>query len=402
MNRSLVAIAAASAISLGVWVVGLYFEWEWQAAVIGGVLVILFVLVARFDLGDTIAASVAYVTITLGLILVQIWAIPIIAGAIGVTFFLAGQCIRPLVAGSPEGPLLYMLNRLLGRNNQQIAIQRPTIQQRIESPSTSITGPRRITVPPETAVQIRGSSTGPRFAGPGPVDLARGESVARIYNLQSVERTYPISDVLTRELLPVTVTLACRYAPNIPVDVRLGTAAGGGISPLGNPFTVLMRLEGWTGDWDTIVRSYIEKNLRIQIGSISLSQAVTPANNQSIRNNTIVAANSDLGTRGLQIEELQIIRTEPNQAVVSISEDQWAAPLRNRMYFNQEVTRGDAWAAALTAISTAYRDAKNRGMTDEAIIREIIRRTIEQASLTSTVNQAFLTELARLLSSNDD
>ncbi len=401
-QRSLVAIAVASAISLGVWVVGLYFGWEWQAAVVGLVFVMVIAFVARFDLADTIAGIVAYVTIVLGLILVQLWAIPIIAGTIGVTFFLAGQSIQPLLAGSPEGPPRYMLSRFLGRDNQQIAIQPPTLSQRIVSPPINIAGPRRITVPPETAVQIRGGANSPRFAGPGFVDLARRESVARVYNLQSAELTYPISDVLTRELLPVTVTVAYRYAPNIPVDVRLGTVAGGNAFPVSNPFTMLMRLESWTGGWETIVRGYIEKNLRIQMGSTTLAQAVTPANNQRISNNTMTGANNDLDTRGLQIEEFQIIRIEPNQAVVSVSEDQWVAPFRNRMYFNQEVTRGDAWAAALTAISTAYRDAKARGMTDEAIMREIVRRTVEQASLTSTVNQTFLVELARLLSLNDD
>jgi regulator of protease activity HflC (stomatin/prohibitin superfamily) len=321
-------------------------------------------------------------------------AIVIGAAFSALSFYVSVLGVRDLFAGTGISALDYIVRSFLGELREPQVVEAP--RTGVQEQTVYMYGPRNLVVKPDAAVVLIRGSRLTRVQGPGTVVTQPFEYVERIYNLRPIHKSYRFREVLTRDSTPMEVEVSITYGIRVGIGARLGE-----VELTQQERAALRQLTAWAPDWEAALRDIIEKNLRRAIGTLSLRQVLEVSNQLRAQTETVAVSRADVGRWGLGIYELHIVAVQPNAMVVNASLDNWLVRLTNQTLLRKELGRGTAWARAINAIATAYREAQGQGLPDTVIYRELVRRLFEQAAMDPTAKNLLQSELSQMISRRD-
>lgn len=236
-----------------------------------------------------------------------------------------------------------------------------------------VMGPVLLIIGPNNCVILEGGPRQTRISGPAIFRTGRFEYVRTIYDLRQKQVSRKISSVLTSDLLETTVTLTATYG------IKVAPRASRGERPL-RPAEINMvqQVDAWMQDWEAGARGVIEAAVRQAVGSLTLRDVLLPNQLVEIARSILGIANGRMRPWGVEINRVEVESVQPAQQVKDATASRWLADTEAETATIVEMARAAAWRNALQLIAAGYLEAKEMGMTDSAIHREVLRRTLEQ------------------------
>ncbi|MBC7232527.1 MAG: hypothetical protein H5T68_04715 [Chloroflexi bacterium] len=308
------------------------------------------------------------------------------AAVSGLTLFTSAAILREFYGGNEFEAFFHHLRLLVGfiRGIQVIA------DGSIVAPSASRSelGPFLIVVGPENAIIMQRGPQQTRISGPAVFTSAPFEYVKRVYDLRPRQKTFTFQDVLTSDLMATTVTVSVTYGIKIPPRIRHGQASWTDAET-----RVIERIDSWMTDWETRTAETIEGSVRQAVGRLDLATLLTPGYFADLARQIQILAIRTLRPWGVNIHQVIVSSVQPANGVKTATTNRWIASAELQTTITIERARALAWKEALLLLADGYAIAKQKGMSEESIHREVLRRTLEQIAKDPATKIIFTPEL---------
>jgi len=230
-------------------------------------------------------------------------------------------------------------------------------------------GPRFLIIRPDNAVILENGARQTRIAGPTTLTTDRFEYVKRVFDLRRQQRSWVIEDVLTKDLMPLTVRIAATYGPRVRPRARTGELA---LNETERDFIRQADLN--VPDLAQFTHSAMERAVGQVAGQVNLNDFLDAANREQIEQEIFLEANRRLRPWGVRVDTLMVEGMRPQPAVTTATTTQWVANAE----IVTEQRRNRVWQDWLAAVASGYQQAMAVGVPRDAIHREAVRRTLEQ------------------------
>lgn len=322
------------------------------------------------------------------------WGLIVLPIAVLFGVALSAHSVIDLFNGADTRPFSYIARRYIG-----LLLAAQTIDPPHDSPADGDAGkigPRMVTVRSDAAVLVTASDQTSRLRGPGRYETRSLEYVSKIYSLRPKRKKFHYCDVLTQDNAPLIVDVAIIYG----IDVR--EAARVWAAQLGQPDRRnLGRITAFAPQWEEALHDAVERNLRRSTGLRTLDDMLRVREQQAVGWQTATRTSSDTAGWGICIYDLQIVSALPDTSVVQASLQNWLLDITNETLVSKEVARGNAWAGALAQVADAYLTTRAQGVPDPFILRELVRRLFEQASMDPETRKLLSGQLNQSLDRRD-
>lgn len=314
-------------------------------------------------------------------------AMSVLAVGLGIAYFLGGWVSTLLAAGIALVTMFMMaavlrefynegvweafythLCVLVGRVRgfQVIANGRTIIPSNAEG---TLMGPRLLVIRPFNAAILEWGSKQTKITGPTIYRTRLYEYVADIFDLGPNQRQLTVEDVLTADGAEVNINCEATFGINLPEDKRSGA----------RPFeeadqATLTALRGRYTDWRDHAIATIESCLRAAVHELELHKVLARTGYEDMVRDVVAAANAELNREGIQVHGLVVKSVVPKTEVRDTLGTVWQDAERNAM----EVKRASALRDVVALIASVYAEARQHGLTEEAIAREVLRHTVQQ------------------------
>jgi len=288
-----------------------------------------------------------------------------------VTFVASAVTLRELYGGDLRDAIVQHFRLLTGLDRRvQIIREGRTVTPAGTGP---VSGPLLLIIGPENCVILE---SGPRqtcISGPAIFRTRLFEYVRAIYDLRQIQWSRSISNVLTADLMETTVTIAATYGIRVSPKARRGEAP---LTP--SEINMIQQVDSWMQNWEAGARSAIEAAVRQAVGSLTLRDVLLPDQIVELARSILDISNQKMRSRGVEIHLVEVESVQPEQKVKDATASRWLADTETETATIMEMARAAAWRNALQLIAAGYLEAKEMGMPDAAIHREVLRRTLEQ------------------------
>jgi regulator of protease activity HflC (stomatin/prohibitin superfamily) len=306
-----------------------------------------------------------------------------------VGFSVAAVALRPLYGGNLLVTGQALISLLLGEPVSTQVVQSPPTM--LEPVKPEIVGPARLIVKPNAAAVLEMGSQQTKVVGPGTVVTRPYEYTKIIYNLRPQHSSKSYTKVLTQDLIATDVRVGVTYGIDVDWEAREGKRD---LTPaeLDAIQQFHVRATNWSEELDTVLESAV----RTVLGNHDFEHA-TSANYRQFVENTI--ANRVFRTArewGIRVYRTHLIAVQPDSHVTSARELRFIAHTNADTINRYEQARAEAWKLALSILGEAYADASDNGVPDVVIVRELLRRTMEQATSNAATKSMLPRELRHL------
>ncbi|NJN82506.1 MAG: hypothetical protein HC802_09680 [Caldilineaceae bacterium] len=221
-------------------------------------------------------------------------------------------------------------------------------------------------------IVVRGPSR-TRIFGPKWFVTEQFEYIKRVFDLQIESQTIEVWDALTRDRATLYLMITFTFGVDIPPAARSGD------QPLSvGDEAAILSLHNWVLDWRRELSNHMESAARQLVSEIELQQLFSGGRIDWLESNLLQRGNGRLNQYGVRIGNVNIDRLMPPEDVTTASAEQRLADARQQTTLLEERARARAWADALVFIADGYQRARQRGMPDAAIHREVLHRILEK------------------------
>lgn len=299
----------------------------------------------------------------------------------GVTLFMSAAILRDLYGGSEIQAFLHHMKILTGLMKGIHIVSEGKTE--IPPGDGPFMGPRQLIVKPNTAVIVEKGAKHTHTLGPGMLSTGSFEYVKHIFNLHPQMITFTMSNVRTRDLLTVTIEFTIVLAIGIPASIRTGAQSMN--DPKDPNYAQydkyrkrLQSIYDHHTDWEVAAKAEIESQVRRYSANLSLDELTDALHYQDLATTVVTQTNQRVNRWGIRVDRAIVERIEPTRSVAEKMEEQWADGLRMKTASNAERAQAQGLADALTIIALGYRDALAQGMSQDAINRLVLMRTLER------------------------
>lgn len=258
----------------------------------------------------------------------------------------------------------------------------------------SLFGPRLVIIKPQNAAILEQTNRQSRVLGPEVSTLNRFEYVKEIIDLRTRSKTIWISDLLTKENIPIGISLMVVFR------IDINDAQRRAAEPFSDENRERIRLINYNWpDWEKNVLAVIEGRTQRLVRSASLETLLST--NNYFKYESIIRNLSNDRSRDwfAQIDRVIIKKIELRSEFAAANVEQWVANTKALTTRITENARAESARDMLATIADGYLRAKDRGMTGAEINREVLRRTLEAISSDPSTKMIFTPELNTLLNS---
>jgi regulator of protease activity HflC (stomatin/prohibitin superfamily) len=202
--------------------------------------------------------------------------------------------------------------------------------------------------------------------------------------------------VLTRDLVPTDITVGLTYGIDVEWEAREG------IRPLSRDERyAIQAFHVRAANWLEELKTVAESAVRTIVGKRGFRYATAPAYRKIIE--TEIANNMQFTAKewGIRVYRMHLISIQPKEHVVTAREQRFISDTNAQTLERYEIARAKAWKEALNQLSEAYALAARNGLPDQIILRELLRRLMEQATSHATTQSMFPRELRHLFDDVD-
>jgi regulator of protease activity HflC (stomatin/prohibitin superfamily) len=234
-------------------------------------------------------------------------------------------------------------------------------------------GPRFTIIGPNSAAVLESGQRQTRVMGPALTTTEPFEYVKATYDLRQQRKEFTFSDVLTADLVPTTVTLSATYGINIPKDVREGRQAW---EPQHS--TIVNHIHSQRPAWEVRTAEALETSTRRALAARGLEEVLGAPGYVSVSRQILGLAHQCMTRWDIAINDVSVTAVQPKQAVKDAKTELWIAGTEADTLMTIERGRAAAWRDALRLMADGYAAAREQGMSELEIHREVLRRTLEQ------------------------
>ncbi|MCG2769013.1 MAG: SPFH domain-containing protein [Chloroflexota bacterium] len=307
------------------------------------------------------------------------------------TFVASAVTLRELYGGGLRDAIVRHFRLLTGLDRRfQIIREGRTV---IPAGAGPVTGPLLLIVGPENCVILESGPRQTRISGPDIFRTKLFEYVRAIYDLRQRQWSETIPNVMTADLMETTVAFTATYGIRVSPRARRGEAP---LTP--SEINMIQQVDSWMQNWEAGVRSAIEVAVRQAVGSLTLRDVLLPDQLVEIARSILDISNQRMRPWGVEIHRVVVESMQPEQQVKDATASRWLADTETETATIVEMARAAAWRNALQLIAAGYLEAKELGMTDAAIHREVLRRTLEQMATDPATKIVITPELDSALS----
>lgn len=286
------------------------------------------------------------------------------------TFALAAYAMRELYRGSWRAATRDLWRIAQGKlaGAQVIEDGQSTYPKGEQSP----VGPREVTIKPYNAVIFEMGTRQTRISGPARLTTIKSEAVKHIYDLRPRRNSWPFTNVLTRDLIPVEVTVSLSWRINVPPE-----AARGSVSFQRKDKDIIQKLNRPMADCERGVQVAIEESVRAVVGALNL-QALRQQNARDLERQIRNRANRNTRSWGIAVDRVTLENLQLARQMTEAATGNWVTTRQGQAVATADLVRANARASALQALAAAYKSATRAGMPADAVEWESWRRTLEQ------------------------
>lgn len=313
-----------------------------------------------------------------------------ITGAL--TFLITVAGVSKYFEGTGLSPLDAVIDILLGRVKEPVTEEVPKQGVKFVEALNRDYGPRLTMIKPDAAVIMEKGSEQTKIVGPNTFQSEPGEYISRVYRLKPIHKRYRFRQVLTKDLIAVSIIVSITYGVDVEIEARIGER-----DLKESEKKAIQRLDNWTDNWEQELRSVVEKRLRNFVGRDKLEKVASVGAQSEISRFIRSYVKHEVRSRGLKIYHLDIVSVRLDQNITRATEEKWLVNTRTGTMVEQEKARGEAWRAALEQIVYAYDHARQANLPDEMVYRELLRRVFEQATINPQTRNLLPPELGGIL-----
>jgi hypothetical protein len=314
--------------------------------------------------------------------------------ASAISFFICAAIQRDLFGDSEMTAFETLLGLAFGRTRGYQIIENgvTTVPKQVAAP---IMGPHLVIIKPDNTVVLEMGPKQTAIRGPGIARTRSYEYVKSIYDLREHSLPMQLDNVLTRDMMATIVRLKVMYRIDISLESRTGERRA--LTP--EEIDIIQRIHSSTTDWKETARGAVEACVRQVIAGMSLRDTLSPAGSRRIEEDVRYLSNRMLDEWHITVHRLIAEEVRPSTPVMSTTERQWIATVETNTTMETERARAAAWRDALTLLADGYQRAQAMGMSEVAIHREAVRRTLEQVAKDPATKFILTPELSKALSS---
>lgn len=296
------------------------------------------------------------------------------------TFIFTAIMLREVYLGSIKETVLHHLRMTFGMlRGFQIVNNGKMI---VPAEGGVVLGPRLLIIRPGNAVvTIVGNKH--KVYGPGVLETAGFEYIDKIYDLSEQQRSFRIQNILTAERIPVNARVLVTYS----IDIE-GRRAHGDDAFQDADKDKIKKLMREVAEWKTMTVDTVEQIVRDVITIRKFDALVRPDIHRRLGEEVREIANLHFQKKGwaIRLDNVVIKDLQPAQEMGVAASRHWS-----------EEKRAEAWRNVLDTMARGYEGARNLGMTDEELKREVLRYTLEQIAKDPTTSIMFNRELNELM-----
>ncbi len=278
-------------------------------------------------------------------------------GATVLTFTLSTVIVRHLYPGGEWEALGHHLQLALGMTRGFLVIQdgRITVPKKYKGP---LYGPFELIVKPYHAAILEQDGKQTRIVGPTRLKTDLGEYVKDIIVIGRQQEQMVIPHVLSRDGIPVLVTLNMTYGIELPDSVILGW------DPLGPTHeAILNRILLNTPDWKGQTRAVFQAATRVECSRYNLEQLIDSSNYAGMGRSILTAASGATTSWSVIVGSVMIEDVEPPTEITAAHTSIQVDRASGEIYKQRAMVAHDA----LLTLVEVYRRAIASGMTEDTV-----------------------------------
>lgn len=315
--------------------------------------------------------------------------------SIGLALWFGSLSVRPLYGGSLTDAAEATLRLASGQPISTQVVVEP--KKLVEVALTERMGPLRLVVKPYAAVVLVNGSSQTRIVGPQMLDTQPREYVSCVYSLSRKHHLYSFEKVLTSDLMTTEVKLGISYGLAVSLQAQVG------VQPLSaNELEAIRRFQPLATNWMEEFNQLVEARVRESIGQRTLDNVLETTNWQPLRTELRALLRATLEPRGIRIGRIDLISIQPDHLVSRARRERWIATTNAETILRYERARAEAWGEALQLLGGAYEEAVDNGLPPNVILRELLRRILDQAATDVSTKGLIPPQLSRLLAQLED
>ncbi|MBX3052189.1 MAG: hypothetical protein KF753_11975 [Caldilineaceae bacterium] len=289
----------------------------------------------------------------------------------GITLFLSAAVLRDLYAGSEMEAFVHHLKILTGLNRGfHIVSEGKSV---VPAGSDSVFGPRLIIVKPNTGAILESGPRHTQTLGPGICMSRPFEYIKEVFDLRPKTERLRVAEVRTKDHLQVTVQVSLLLRIDIRAAVRQGSES---ISE--SEQRKLQHIYSYHQDWVEAAKQEVISHVRRYVSARTLDAILDPGHYDAMARDVIRNSNKRVNKWGVRVDRAIVESIQPRPEVAARMEEKWVESLRRQSFAEAERSRAYAWSDAVRIMAEGYRVAKENNMPQDAIQREIVRRTLEK------------------------
>jgi hypothetical protein len=393
-KKLLAVVISVFAPALGL-AIGLTFS-EPIIGVIGGLLVLAGIgVVIRYSWDQWLLV----ILVGLTWMLCSLLPLPInlfyVLGSTLLGFGFAAIALRPLYGGNLLAASQAALSLILGEPvSTQVVVPPPTI---IQPGTPDKVGPARLIVKPNTAAVLEVGASQTRILGPTSLVTMPYEYVRTVYSLRPQHKTLRYPQVLTQDLIASEVRVGITFGIGVEWDAREGLR-----QLLPKERDNIRHFHICATNWEEELDTVLEAAVRYVVGNRPFEHATDAAYRQKIEEDITGRVQKAADTWGICVHRTHLIAVQPDGLVTLAREHRFLSHTNAETIGRYEKARADAWGEALASLGEAYADATGNGVPDIIIVRELLRRLIEQGSSHAATQNMFPREIRHLFDELQD
>lgn len=280
-------------------------------------------------------------------------------GATTLTFILSAVIVRHLYPGGEWEALVHHLKLALGLTRGFLIIQDGKIVVPAKSKGPLL-GPHNLIIKPYYAATLERANRQSRIVGPDYVTTDPFEYVKNIIPIGRQQESFDVAHVLSKDCVPVTVTLNVTYHIDLPDEVVLGTKK---LNPA--QVAMLQAILLNTPDWKAHTRAAIKAATRKHCFKNELQNLLDPDRHANIQAGIQTDAQAACVAWHVVVGSILLENVQPPPEIKAARTSLQVAVTSGEIRKQRAAATHDA----LIHLAGAYQFAKANGMSEDDINR---------------------------------
>jgi regulator of protease activity HflC (stomatin/prohibitin superfamily) len=318
-----------------------------------------------------------------------------VLGSVVLGFGIGALALVPLYGGNLISAIEAAISLLLGEPvSTQVVIPPPKI---VDPNPPRRVGPAQLVINPNAVAVIENGAKQTAIYGPGLFTTKPFEYTQAIYDLRPQHHRMDFSNVLTQDLISTNVSVGVTYGIDVAWEAREG------MRPLlSNERYAIQAFHVRAVNWETELNTVLESAVRSVLGNRRFEHATAADHRQAVETEISGSVQKTAAEWGIMVHSTRLVSVQPTAHVTSAREKRFISDTDAETLGRYELARAQAWSDALIVLGDAYAYAKDNKVPDMIIVRELLRRLMEQGSSQAATQNMFPRELRHLFDELQD